>query len=161
MSNELHLNAPEELPFINYTREFDFDVRDVFHAHVDAQLLALWLGPRELSMEVDHFNVRTGGSYGYRHVDSEGNSYGFSGSYHSVRPNELIIQTTEFDGFPDNVSLESQRFEDLGAGRCRLNGQMVFQSVDARDGMVASGMEQGLAEGYDKIDELVAAGRPT
>ena len=159
MSNELHLNAPENLPFIEYTRDFDFDVRDVFHAHVDAQLLAQWLGPRELEMKVDHFAVRTGGSYAYHHVNPEGNSYGFSGSYHLVRQNELIIQTTEFDGFPDNVSLESQRFEDLGAGRCRLNGQMVFQSVEARDGMVASGMEQGLAEGYDKIDELIAVER--
>ncbi|PCC24761.1 polyketide cyclase [Glutamicibacter sp. BW78] len=159
MSNELHLHAPENLPFVEYTRDFDHAVNDVFRAHVEAQLLAQWLGPRELSMEVDHFDVRTGGSYGYRHVDPEGNSYGFSGSYHSVRENELIIQTTEFDGFPDDVTLEAQRFEDLGEERCRLSGQMVFQSVEGRDGMVASGMEQGLAEGYEKIDELIASER--
>lgn len=156
MRNALHLTAPENLPFIDYTREFDASVGDVFKAHVDPQLLAQWLGPHELTMEVDHFEVRNGGTYAYRHVDSEGNAYGFSGSYHTVRANELIVQTTEFDGFPDNVSLESQWFEALGTGRCRLRAQLVFQSLEARDGMVASGMEQGLAEGYDSIEALVA-----
>ena len=77
--------------------------------------------------------------------------------FHTVRENEFAIQTFEFEGFPDVVSIESMRFEDLGDGRTRLSGHSVYPTVEARDGMVASNMEAGMREGYERLDDVVAA----
>ena len=72
-----------------------------------------------------------------------------------MRENELIIQTFEYDGFPDTVSLEFLRFEDLGGGRTRLVGHSVYPTQEARDGMAASGMEEGMQQGYERLEELL------
>lgn len=99
----------------------------------------------------------SGGNWSYLHRDPEGNEYGFRGVFHTVRENEFAIQTFEFLGYPDAVSMESLRFEDLGGGRSRLTGHAVYPTLEARDGMVASGMEQGMREGYDRLEALVTA----
>lgn len=158
MSNALHLSVPEGLPFIDYEREFDHPVAEVFRAHADPELITRWLGPRGTNVRVEHYDFRTGGSYRYHHTGPDGHSYAFSGIFHTVRENEFAIQTFEFDGYPDVVSIESMTFTDLGDGRCRLTGHSVYPSVEARDGMAMSGMEEGLGDGYDRLEELLAQG---
>ena len=74
-----------------------------------------------------------------------------------MRDNEFAVQTFEFEGFPDVVAIESMTFEDLGGGRTRLRGWSTYPSVEARDGMVESGMETGLREGYERLDGVLAA----
>jgi uncharacterized protein YndB with AHSA1/START domain len=106
-------------------------------------------------METDQFDFRTGGSYRYRLV-SEGNEYGFYGSFHEVRPSELIVQTFTFEGEPDGVALERLVFEDLGDGRTRLTATSLVDSFEGRDAFVASGMEVGVSEGYERLDDLLA-----
>ncbi|MEO6530741.1 MAG: SRPBCC domain-containing protein, partial [Specibacter sp.] len=69
-------------------------------------------------------------------------------------PNEQIVQTFEFDGYPGHVSLERVTLEDLG-GRTLIRIHSVFQSQEDRDGMVASGMERGVREGYERLEELL------
>lgn len=159
MSNALKLSVPDGQPFITYEREFDFPVEDVFRAHKDPALISQWLGPRGYAMEVDHYDFRTGGSYSYLHTGPDGAAYRFSGVFHTVRENEFAIQTFEFGGYPDVVSLESMTFEDLGNGRCRLHGHSVYPSVAARDGMAQSGMEAGMSQGYERLDELLSSAR--
>lgn len=156
MSNDLHLSIPDNAPYIDSTREFDFPVADVFRAHTDPALVGRWLGPRRLKMDIDHYDARTGGTYRYLRTGPDGDTYGFSGAFHCVRENELIIQTFEYDGFPDVVSLEFMRFEDLGDGRTRLVGHSVYPSQEARDGMASSGMEEGMQQGYQRLEELLA-----
>ena len=155
MSNALQLTVPDGLPFIDYEREFDYPVADVFRAHADPTLIGQWLGPRGYTMEVEHYDFRSGGTYRYRHLDPDGTAYVFSGVFHTVRENEFAIQTFEYDGYPDVVSIESMTFQDLGDGRCRLVGHSVYPSVEARDGMAQSGMEGGMTEGYERLDELL------
>lgn len=155
MSNALTVTTPEGLPFIDFTREFDFPVDQVFAAYSDADRVSQWLGPRGLTMKVDHYDFRTGGSYAYTHIDSSGEEYRFRGSLHAVRENEIAIQTFEFLGFPDVVSIETLRFEDLGGGRTRLSGRSVFPSLEARDGMAESDMETGMREGFEQLEELL------
>lgn len=155
MSNPLKLSVPEGVPFIDYEREFDFPVQTVFEAHRDPALIAQWLGPRGLTMEMDHYDFRTGGSYRYTHVAPDGGTYGFSGVFHTVRDNEFAIQTFEFDGYPDVVSIEFMRFEDLGDGRSKLIGHSVYPTIESRDGMAQSGMEGGMTESYDRLEELL------
>jgi hypothetical protein len=82
--------------------------------------------------------------------------FGFHGTFHTIRDNDLAIQTFEFEGAPDEVAIEFMRFVDLGNGRCRLEGRSIGRTVEGRDMMVESGMEKGMAEGYERLDELVA-----
>jgi uncharacterized protein YndB with AHSA1/START domain len=155
MSNALKLTVPEGLPFIDFEREFDFPVAEVFRAHKEPELIAQWLGPRGTQVRIDHYDFRTGGSYLYRHTGPDGNSYAFSGVFHTVRTNEFAIQTFEFDGYPDVVSIEFLTFEDVGGGRSRLRGHAVYPSMEARNGMAQSGMEGGMSEGYERLEELL------
>jgi uncharacterized protein YndB with AHSA1/START domain len=155
MSNALKLTVPEGLPFIDFEREFDFPVAEVFRAHKEPELIAQWLGPRGTQVRIDHYDFRTGGSYLYRHTGPDGNSYAFSGVFHTVRTNEFAIQTFEFDVYPDVVSIEFLIFEDGGGGRSRLRGHAVYPSMEARNGMAQSGMEGGMSEGYERLEELL------
>ena len=156
MSNALNLSVPEGKPFIDFTREFDFPLEAVFEAHRDPALVAQWLGPNHMKMEVDHYDFHTGGSYKYTHSDESG-TYGFTGVFHTVRENEFALQTFEFDGYPDVVAMDYMHFERLGQDRCRIVGHSVYPTQEARDGMAASGMEQGLSQGYERLSSLLAA----
>lgn len=154
-SNALHLDVPAGVPWIDYTRDFDAPVAAVFDAHRDPEKLRRWLGPTGYEMDVPHYDFRSGGGYAYVHRDPDGEEYGFRGVFHTVRDNELILQTFEFVGMPDEVALEFLRFEDLGDGRARLHGRSIGRTVEGRDAMVESGM----VEGYDKLDALLAGRR--
>lgn len=146
-----------EVPAIRITREFAAPASRVFRAHTDPALYARWCGPRELATVIDSWDCRTGGAWAFHQTDSDGNAYTFYGSFHEVRPDELIVQTFCFAGFPDGVALERLQLEDLANGRCRLTAISLVDSFEARDAMVASGMEHGIREGYDKLDELLAS----
>lgn len=148
--------ADKDVPLIRIIREFDAPPEKVFRAHTEADLVAQWLGPRGLTMTVERFDCRTGGSYRYIHTDDQGSSYGFFGSFHEVRPNELIVQTFTYEGVPDGVALERMVVEDLGNGRTRLVSTSLCDSFEGRDAMIASGMEHGIREGYERLDELLA-----
>jgi uncharacterized protein YndB with AHSA1/START domain len=156
-TNPLTVTAPEGVPFIDFEREFDAPVEAVFRAHAEPDLVKQWLGPRGYEMKIEHFDFRTGGGYRYVHSNQAGEEFAFNGVFHTVRPNEFAIQTFEFEGFPDVVSIESITFEDLGGGRSRIRGHSVYPSLESRDGMVASNMETGMSEGYERLDELLAA----
>jgi uncharacterized protein YndB with AHSA1/START domain len=157
MTNSLTLSVPEGVPFIDFTRDFDAPVEAVFRAHRDPTLVAQWLGPNGYEMTVEEYDFRTGGRYRYLHHDPKGGDYWFNGVFHVVRENEFAIQTFEFEGFPDVVSIESLRFEDLGDGRTRLSGHAVYPTQEARDGMVESGMETGMSQGYERLESIIDA----
>ena len=157
MTNPVSITAPEGLPFIDIEREFDAPVAAVFNAHRDPALVKQWLGPQGYEMDIERWDFVPQGGYRYVHTDANGEAYAFNGTFHSVRENEFAIQTFEFEGFPDVVAIESIAFEDLGDGRTRLRIHTTYPTVEARDGMVASGMETGLREGYERLDGLVAA----
>lgn len=156
-TNALTVTAPEGVQYVDFVREFDAPVEAVFRAHAEPELIKQWLGPNGYEVNIEHYNFVTGGGYRYIHRDpSSGEEYAFNGVFHVVRPNEFAIQTFEFEGYPDLVSIESMRFEDLGNGRTRLVGHSVYPSQEARDGMVASGMERGMSEGYTRLEQLAA-----
>lgn len=153
---ETIIHVDPDVPLVRIERDFDAPPAAVFRAHTDPDLLARWLGPRRHRMVVDHYDCRTGGSYRYRHL-SDGNEFGFHGSFHEVRPSEVIVQTFTYDGVPDQVALERLVLEDLGDGRTRLVVTSLVDSFGARDAFVASGMEEGVREGYERLDELLVS----
>ena len=154
-TRETRIEADPEVPLIRITREFDAPRGKVFRAHTDPDLVVQWLGPRGLEMRIDHYDCRTGGSYRYVHSDANG-EYGFRGTFHEVRPDELIVQTFTFEGMPDGVALEKLVLEDLGDGRTRLTVTSLVDSFADRDAMIASGMEVGIVQGYERLDEVLA-----
>lgn len=139
------------------TREFDAPRELVFKAFTDPELVSQWWGPRRLSTLVDKLDAKSGGQWRFINRDPEGNEYGFHGVYHEIRAPERIIDTFEFEGLPEagHVCLETLTLEELAGGRTRLTAQSVFQSVADRDGMLQSGMEEGLNDSYERLTELL------
>jgi len=154
-THETEITADADVPLVRIIREFDAPPAKVFRAHTDPELVVQWLGPRRHEMRIDHYDCRTGGSYRYLHV-SDGNEFGFHGCFHEVRSPELIIQTFTFEGFPDGVALERLVLEDLGDGRTRLTATSLVDSFEGRDAFIASGMEDGVRESYERLDALLA-----
>ena len=154
-THETQIVADPDVPLVRITREFDAPPARVFRAHTDPDLVVQWLGPRGLEMRIDSYDCRTGGSYRYVHSDANG-EYGFHGCFHEVRPSELIVQTFTFEGFPEGVALEKLVLEDLGDGRTRLTATSLVDSFEGRDAFLASGMDSGVREGYERLDALLA-----
>ena len=153
--NETEIAVDPDVPLVRITREFDAPPAKVFRAHTDPDLVVQWLGPRDLEMRIDNYDCRTGGSY--RYIHSRGSDeFAFYGSFHVVRPSEVIVQTFTYEGMPDSVSLDRMQLEDIGDGRTRLVVTSLVDSFEARDAFIASGMEVGVREGYERLDELLA-----
>jgi uncharacterized protein YndB with AHSA1/START domain len=157
MTNPLSVSAPEDLPFIDFEREFDAPVAAVFRAHKEPDLVKQWMGPRDYETDIEIYDFRTGGRWRFVQRNQDGEEYAFNGVFHVVRENEFAIQTFEFEMFPEAVSIESLRFEDLGDGRSRVRGHATYPSLEARDGMVSGGMETGMNDGYQSLDDLLTA----
>ena len=154
--HETVIEADAHLPTVRIIREFDAPVDRVYRAHVDSELVKQWLGPRSIDLDVTTWDMRTGGEYRYTAL-RDGEEVGhFYGSVHRVWENQRIVQTFGYEEMPEAVSLDTAEFVDLGDGRTRLELLSVVYSMEARDGMLASGMETGVKEGFDALDELLA-----
>jgi len=154
MTNALHLVAPVDTLAMDFTRDFAAPAAALFRAHADPDLVRQWLGPHGVEMAIGHWDFRTGGGYRYQHSD-DGGTYAFNGVFHTVRENELIIQTFEFEGAPDMVNIEFLWFTDLGDGHSRLRGRSICPNTEARDALLSSGMEGGMTDGYERLDALL------
>jgi uncharacterized protein YndB with AHSA1/START domain len=157
MPNKTEIIAEPGKQELFIRREFDAPRDLVFKAHVDPEIYVKWVGPRELTMKIEKWEPYDGGSYRYTH-ERAGSRYAFFGVNHEIQTPERIVGTFEFDGLPErgHVILGVTTFEELPNGRCRVVHQSVFRSVSDRDGMVASGMERGVTEGYERLDEFLA-----
>jgi uncharacterized protein YndB with AHSA1/START domain len=156
MANKTVVTAEPNKQELIITREFDAPRDLVFKAHTDPDQYIQWVGPNDLEMSIQKLDARDGGEFEFTHT-RDGHSYRFFGVYHDVAKPERIIGTFEFDGLPErgHVIMGKTTFEELPGNRCRLVHQSVFFSVADRDGMVQSGMERGVTEGYEKLDELL------
>jgi uncharacterized protein YndB with AHSA1/START domain len=121
---------------------------------LDPDLRSEWWGPSRLTTEVKKIEARPGGSWRIVQRDSEGNEYGFHGVFHDVVPPERIVETFEYEGMPGHVVLQTSTLAESG-GKTTLTERSVFQSVEDRDGMVGSGMKEGMDEGMERLDQLL------
>src|SRR6266705_4826294 len=139
ITSTIVLDAPREL---------------VFKAYTDPKLFAQWWGPRRYKNEIDTFDSRTGGSWRVIQVGDDGSRHAFRGVNHDVVAPERICATFEYEGVPGHVALQTATFEALG-NKTRLVAHQVFQSVMDRDGMVASGMQEGADESMERLAEVL------
>jgi uncharacterized protein YndB with AHSA1/START domain len=136
------------------TRVFDAPRDLVFRAYTDRNLKPQWWGPKRLTTTIDKMDAKSGGQWRFVQRDAAGNEYAFHGVYHEVRSPERIINTFEFEGMPGHVSLETCTLEEIN-GKTKMTGRSVYQTVEDRDGMLKSGMEEGVFETMDRLAELL------
>ncbi|MFD1827538.1 MULTISPECIES: SRPBCC domain-containing protein [Mumia] len=155
--SDLEVTAAPGTTTITITRTFATTPERLYHAFTDDDMQKNWLGPDRLTTEIPVNEVRDGGRWQWVQKDTDGTEYGFRGVYHGEPSVENgITRTFEFDGVPGHVSLETMRFTDLGDGRTRIDNVTAFTSVEDRDGMVESGMEGGMEEGFVRLDKHLA-----
>lgn len=151
----IHVTAEPGTALIVAEREVAAPRDLVFRAFTDPDLLAQWLGPRRLRMRVEAFDARHGGAYRYVHIDTDGTEYVFQGVFHGDPSPDRWVQTFEFLGAPGHVSLDTLELVERGS-RTLVRTVTAFQSVEARDAMLESGMAGGMEEGYQRLEELAA-----
>ena len=158
MKNETKVRAEPGKQELFIVREFDAPREIVFKVVMDPKLIPEWWGPRYLTTKVDKMDPRPGGQWRFINRAPDGKDYAFHGIYHEVRSPELVIDTFEFEGIPEpgHASMETMRLEELSGGRTRLTTQSVFQSVADRDATLQSGMEEGVKDTYNRLEELIA-----
>jgi uncharacterized protein YndB with AHSA1/START domain len=130
----------------------------VFATFTDPELIPRWWGPRSQTTTVDVMDVRPGGSWRFVCRDADGSETAFRGTFREITPPERIVQTFEWEGMPGHVAVETAIFEDLDGGRTKFTGITLFHTTEERDGMFASGMETGMSESHERLDELLAEG---
>jgi len=152
----LNVTAEPNSHAIVITNDFNAPVEKVFKAYIDADAIVKWWGGRTYETKIDTYEPKAGGSWRFVQKNSDGSEFSFHGVFHEVAKNERITWTFEFDGLPEkgHVAMETVYFtEDQGKTKIRIVS--IFQSVKDRDGMVESGMEEGLREGMDVLTEIV------
>ena len=138
---------------IQMSREFDAPRELVFKAFTNPALVAQWWGPREVTTTVDKLEPRMGGIWRFVQRGKDG-EYAFRGVFHQVDAPERLVYTFEFEPMAGHILLETITLEDHN-GKTRVIDSAVFQSVEDRDGMIASGMEGGAEESWDRLEELL------
>jgi uncharacterized protein YndB with AHSA1/START domain len=152
----LNLSAPPGLPFVTIERDVEAPRELVLRCYTDPALIVQWLGPRRYRMRLETYEVRDGGRWRYVHYDDDGHEFGFHGVFHGPPSPDGWVQTFEFEGAPGHVSMDRLVLEDLG-DRTTIRTHSTFASVEDRDAMVAAGMEMGVREGYERLDQLLAS----
>ena len=125
----------------------------VWRAFTDPTQVAQWWG-RGNKLVSEKLEVERGGRWRFVEHGPEGIT-GFEGRYREVTPPERMVQTFEWDGMPGHVIVETVTLEDLGE-RTRVITHSLFHTPEERDGMLQSGMEQGMNESYAALDRLLA-----
>lgn len=151
---EFSIVAPPGKQEIIITRTFDAPRALVFKAFTDPALIPKWWGPSSTSTTVVQMDVRPGGIWRFTNRDVDGSEQGFHGVYHDAVAPEQIVYTFEWEGLPGHVLLETLTFDE-DAGGTKVIDTSVFQTLEDRDGMVASGMEGGATESMERMAELL------
>lgn len=147
---EMTLTLKSDLE-IELTRVFNAPRRLVFEAHSKCEHVRHWWGGPNSTMTTCQMDFRPGGAWRYVVRKPTGQEYGFGGEYCEIVPPERIVWTFGFDGMPGKPGLEVYSFEEYD-GKTTLRSSAKFNSVQQRDGVIASGMEKGAAEMWDRLE---------
>lgn len=158
MSKTRTILNPDMTGRIVVTQFSDAPRERVFQMMTDRRRIPDWWGPRGLTTTVDKMSVRPGGAWRFIQHDSAGNVFAFNGLYHVVVPPERLVYTFEWEGMPGHVLLETVTLEEMPGGGTQVTDSSVFQTVEDRDGMVQTGMEEGASESTERLAEILRAG---
>ena len=152
--NKAKITTPAERE-IRTERIFNAPRERVWKAFTNPELVAQWWG-RGNKVVIERFEPKRGGRWRFVEHGPEGQN-GFEGRFRELTPPERVVQTFEWDGMPGHVIIETVTLEDLGDGRTKLVNVSLFHTTEERDGMLNSGMEQGMNESYAALDKVLAS----
>jgi uncharacterized protein YndB with AHSA1/START domain len=153
---EATIEADDTVPAIHITRDFTATPAQLMRAHTDPELFLRWVGPAGMDSRIIAWDARDGGEWRYVSARA-GEELGFRGCFHTIGERH-IVQTFTYQGMPDDVALQTLRFEVVSGATTRLHGTSLCGSFESRDGWLASGMEVGVHDGYAKLDALIGRG---
>lgn len=139
---------------VSHRREFAAPAALVQRAHTEPHLFAKWMGPRGTTVRIKRFDAVTGGAFHYVVEAPSGGAWPFLGSYHVVISG-LIVHTWQYEQEPD-ITLETLRFIDLDDGVSALEVTSAYVSQEACDAMVASGIDAGMDENFERLDAVLS-----
>jgi uncharacterized protein YndB with AHSA1/START domain len=154
MSKNYTLSVPTDTQIV-MERVFDAPRELVYRAYTDPELIPQWWGLRAATTRIDTLDLRPGGAWRWVQTMPDGTEFGFRGEYREVVPPEKVVSTFEFEGMPGHIAEDAAVFTDVG-GKTRVTVTSTFASKEDRDGMIASGMEDGAVETWDRLAELLA-----
>lgn len=149
------LATPSEREVV-LSRFFDAPRTRLFKAYTDPHLIPRWWGPRGFTTRVECMCVRPGGAWRFVQRAPDGNEYIFKGVYRGILRPDWLAYTFEFEGMPGHVMLETVAFEERD-GKTKVTATALFDTAKDRDGMLRSGMEQGAADSWERLAELLLA----
>jgi uncharacterized protein YndB with AHSA1/START domain len=136
------------------TREFDAPKHLVYKAWTTPELVERWWSGKRGKVTLAEIDLRVGGTWRYVMVTDEGDfEVGFHGEFREIVPDERIVSTEVFEGFPDAESLNTLTLTE-NDGRTTLEVLVQHQSKEHRDGQINSGMEAGMQEAMDLLEEV-------
>ena len=139
-------------------RSFDAPRQLVFDAHTTPALLRRWLGPRTWELTECEIDLREGGAWRYVMRGPEGAGMVMRGVFREIVVPERIVTTESFDdNWTGGETLNTTAFDEED-GVTTVTVTVLYASTEARDGALASGMEHGMAEGFSRLDDLLAEG---
>jgi uncharacterized protein YndB with AHSA1/START domain len=155
-AKKLELIAEPGKPTIVTRRVVDAPRALVFEAFTNPEHLKRWLGPRSRTLVVCESDLRVGGKYRWVLRAENGHEAHFHGEYREINPPERIVRTFVFDLHPEDVAVETLYLEERD-GKTIITTTAVASSVKERDAHLANGMEKGIVEGYERLDDLLAS----
>ncbi|BBD38992.1 SRPBCC family protein [Aminobacter sp. NyZ550] len=154
--NKMLVETPEGEPIIRMSRSFDAPRTLVWRAWTRPEHVARWWGSRAMgATKVVKLDVRPGGEWRFEQTTPDGTVFAFIGRYIEVDEPEKLVNTFALEGmFEDKTVIETHRFEERD-GKTHYSGVTRFDSIEDRDGMVASGMEAGAQDSMNQLEELL------
>jgi uncharacterized protein YndB with AHSA1/START domain len=141
------------------TREFDAPKRLVYRAWTTPELVMRWWSGRRGAMKSAEIDLRVGGTWRYVMVAEGGYEVAFHGEFREIVPEERIVTTEVFEGMPEGDSepaVDTVTFAEAG-GRTTLSLLTQVSSREVRDMILDSGMEVGMQEQMDLLEELATS----
>ena len=143
------------------TREFNAPRDLVFAALSRPEHVQRWYGLRHLTMKVCEMDFRPGGRWRYvLHDMARGLDHAFSGEYREIHTPLRIVSSERYEAIPDSDYLATVTLDEAG-GKTTLRSHLVYQSKMHRDGHVMSGMEAGMQETFERLDEVLESLDPS
>ncbi|HEV7596456.1 MAG TPA: SRPBCC family protein [Gemmatimonadaceae bacterium] len=156
-AGKLQVTTPSDRE-IAMTRVFDAPRSLVFDAFTKPELIKRWLGVRGgWTFAVCEVDLKVGGAYRYVWRGPKGQEMGMGGVFREVVRPERVVCTEKFDeSWYEGEAVDTMTFVERN-GKTTATTTVLYASKSARDGVLKSPMDQGVAEGYDKLDEVLAA----
>jgi uncharacterized protein YndB with AHSA1/START domain len=152
----LEIETPADEPVIRFSRFVKADPERVYRAWTDPDLLAQWLGPLYLTMTLCEMDVRPGGEWRFVHTAPDGTEHGFHGVFTEVDPPRRLARTFVYEPWPDATMDEWLEFEPVDGGTM-IRGGSTHASLESRNAHIEGGMEHGMNESMERLDEVLAA----